>query len=240
MKAWLLAWQFLTRLPVKVRGNVDQAHLATSIVFYPAVGAILGAGLYLVNWQSFRVLPPLTCGLLLVGLQILLTGGLHVDGLCDLTDGWYGSNDREKRLTIMKDSRIGALGAISLVLVILLKASLLAVPRSIWLVLVLYEAGAKMMMVLAVGLFPYARSTGTGALLGQVQTRHVLAAAVLPLVLLAFAPWKVGLACCLAWAAGLFLVSRWSGALGGLTGDCYGAVHELWQVLFLLTLEVLL
>ncbi len=239
MKAWLVAWQFLTRLPLTIRGHVDESDLAASVSCFPAVGAVLGATLYLCGWQASRFLPPLTTGLLLVALQILVTGGLHLDGICDLSDGWYGSRDKERRLEIMKDSRLGALGATSLLLVVMFKASLLATPPADWRALVLYEAGAKFTMALAIAHFPYARRTGTGGLFKQVQTKHVLAAAILPLLLLVLAPWQIALAAGAAWLGSWLLANCWSKALGGLTGDCYGAIHELWQVMFLLALEVI-
>jgi len=240
MKAWWLAWQFLTRLPVGIKGEVDDRMLAASISYYPIVGAALGAAWYWLQWLGWSRVPALTLGLLLVGAQALVTGGLHLDGLCDFIDGWFGSRDRERRLAIMRDSRIGAFGAIALCLVLLLKASLLATPPREVLGLVLYECSAKLVLVLAVVAFPYARSSGTGSLLRQAGWRQALAAALLPVTLLIWAKsWPLTIACGLAGSLCWLLGSRWSTALGGLTGDCYGALHEIYQVVFLLSWEVL-
>ena len=240
MKSWLLAWQFLTRLPVTIAGELDEGQMTNSVIFYPAVGAVLGGGLHLLRWLGLRFWPPLTVGLLLVAAQVLLTGGLHLDGLADVTDGWYGSGDRERRLTIMKDSRIGTLGALALLLVVPLKASLLATTLpQLWQTLIIYEAGAKLMLVAAIVAFPYARASGTGASFRQVRLRQLLVAAVLPLALLVVAPWQLAVAAALAAVLNWLLAQHWSRQLGGLTGDCYGALHELWQVSFLLLLEVI-
>ena len=240
MKAWWLAWQFLTRLPVRIEGEVNDRMMAGSIGYYPIVGAALGAAWYWLQLFGWSWLPALTVGLLLVAAQALVTGGLHLDGLSDFVDGWFGGRDRERRLAIMRDSRIGALGASALCLVLLLKASLLATPPREVLSLVLYECSAKLVLVLAVVAFPYARSSGTGSLLRQAGWRQALAAALLPVTLLLWAKsWPLTIASGLAMLACWWLASRWSAALGGLTGDCYGALHEIYQVLFLLSWEVL-
>lgn len=239
MKSMLLAWQFLTRLPLKIRGEVNADHLAGSLIFFPLVGALIGLLLQLGSLLFTHWLPPLTSGLLLVAMQVLITGGLHLDGIGDLGDAWYGSQDQEKRLDIMRDSRLGALGAISLLLVITIKASLLAKRQPYWQSLVLYEAGAKLIMVLAIVIFPYARSAGTGAMFKKAKTRHVAIAALLPLLILILAPWQISLAVALATLSSWLMAHRLRQALGGLTGDCYGALHEIWQIFFLIALEVI-
>jgi adenosylcobinamide-GDP ribazoletransferase len=219
---------------------VDAQQLAWSAACYPAVGAVLGLVWWALGRFAMAALPPLTVGLLLVALQWLLTGGLHLDGLSDWADGWYGSRVRARRLEIMKDSRIGALGATALVLTVLLKASLLAEAPPYWWTLVLYEALAKLVMVAAIVGFPHARTSGTGSLLGQTGIRQALVAALLPLLLLAGAPWQATVAAAAASLVALLLAGHWSSALGGLTGDCYGALHEIYQVCWLLLLEVLI
>lgn len=240
MRAWWLAWQFLTRLPVRIAGEVNERMLAGSVIYYPAVGAALGVAWCWLQRLGWSRLPTPTAGWLLVAAQAMITGGLHLDGLADLTDGWFGSYDRERRLAIMRDSRIGALGAVSLLLVLSLKASLLATAPAAALVLVLYECTAKLVLVLAVVAFPYARGSGTGSLLRQAGWRQAVTATLIPLTLLLWArSWPLTIACGLAGSVCWLLAKRWATSLGGLTGDCYGALHEIYQVLFLLSWEVL-
>ncbi len=234
-----LALTFLTKLPWPWRGPAENQDLARSMFWFPWVGALLG----LIFWGAWaglhRVLPMPAAAALLLTLTVWLTGGLHLDGLADTTDGLGGGHAPADRLRIMKDSRVGAFGVISLILILLLKFSLFlsldgasAGDR----VLLLYPVISRWAMVLLAYRSPYARPEGG---LGQAMTlgvsRRVLAGASLSAgvvaVLILGGP-GLGL---LAAAAGLVWLGSlyFQKSLGGITGDILGATNEIVEVLVL-------
>ncbi|MFA5112592.1 MAG: adenosylcobinamide-GDP ribazoletransferase [Desulfobaccales bacterium] len=234
-----LALTFLTKLPWPWRGPAENQDLARSMFWFPWVGALLG----LIFWGAWaglhRLLPMPAAAALLLALTAWLTGGLHLDGLADTADGLGGGHAPADRLRIMKDSRVGAFGVISLILILLLKFSLFlsldptgAGDR----VLLLYPVLSRWAMVLLAYLSPYARPEGG---LGQAMTlgvsRRVLAGASLSAgVLAVLILGGPGLALA-AIAAGLvWLGSRYfQRSLGGITGDILGATNEIVEVLVL-------
>ena len=118
-----LAFMLLTRLPM---GQMAEAPpLAASVWAYSVVGAMVGALAGLVfSFAAWAGLPPVTAGLLAIGAGVLLTGAMHEDGLADLADGFGGGHTRERKLEIMRDSRIGSYGVVALVLALGLRAEL--------------------------------------------------------------------------------------------------------------------
>lgn len=181
-------------------------------------------------------------------LWVLLTGGLHWDGLADIADGLGGGRDPASRLEIMKDSRIGAFGALALICGLVLKGVFLRLLFSqygsflpLLGILILIGSTARGGQVLGIFLFPYARKEGMGRFFKErTGTRHLLAA-VATVLLLATGLYGVvgglialgGLAA--AVVAGLCL----SAPLGGLTGDAYGALTEGGEILLLLAVTAL-
>ncbi|MEL6344390.1 MAG: adenosylcobinamide-GDP ribazoletransferase [Myxococcota bacterium] len=232
----ILAFSFLTRLPVPALVPEDD-ELGRSMMYYPFVGAILGIGLWVLSVGAGMVLSPVltaVCTLFILGA---LTGGLHLDGVADCFDALGVFGDRERRLAVMKDPRVGALGAAGLFGVMLLKVFALAEIDPIMLVPAL--ACARWLSVIAVVGFPYARNRGTGrALADQTRWSEVAVGALftIPMILLAgpLAGWGVvgaGVAAgCVAW--------RMNRALGGLTGDVYGAIIEAAEVGFFLSVAI--
>lgn len=124
---FLVALRFLTRLPVPFVRTLDPPRLAASMAMFPVagavVGALVGASLVLCNLLG---LPDFFCAAFALAMGALVTGALHEDGLADVADGFGGGRTREQRLEIMRDSRIGAYGAMALVFVLLARAALLA------------------------------------------------------------------------------------------------------------------
>ncbi|MFB6363069.1 adenosylcobinamide-GDP ribazoletransferase [Paenibacillus elgii] len=261
------AFQFLSRLPVPVKLDYNDALFRRSVVFYPLVGLVLGlitaaAGLLLTS-----VLPPLPAAALLLGLWVLLTGALHLDGLMDTADGILSHRSRERMLEIMKDSRVGAMGVIAAVLVLLLKWSLLTelLPAAVagsqgnqWLLLVLVPLWSRWYMVVAIAHWPYARQAGSGmgGFFRGVGAGHAvgsgLVALLLSLCVVAAGKAFGGLSLPFWHMVGivviLFAVTIGSGVLmsvsihrklGGLTGDTYGAMNEFLEAALLLVLVLI-
>lgn len=244
MSAFLIALQFLTRLPISLPGMPAPAAVGRSLLSYPLVGLLLGAVLLSAQWVLQGKAPALQAALVLI-LWVGLTGGLHLDGLADSADAWAGGfGDRERTLTIMQDPRSGPIAVVVLVLLLLLKfAALLTLLQADQpLALLLAPWIARGLLPLLFLSTPYVRSGGLGALLATHLPRAEL-------------PW---------WLAGhallLILLSGWAGLLallaallvfaclrrlmcqrlGGTTGDTAGALVELAEaaVLLLLALSI--
>jgi len=234
-----LALTFLTKLPWPWRGPADEAALARSMFWFPWVGALLG----LIFWGAWaglhRVLPTPAAAALLLTLTVWVTGGLHLDGLADTADGLGGGHTPEAALSIMKDSRVGAFGVISLILGLVLKFSLflsLATQTRGAEALLLFPIISRWSMVLLAYLSPYARAEGG---LGQAMTLGVsprvlmgasLSAGGLSLLILG-APGLVlcVIAAALVWLGRLYFQRR----LGGITGDILGATNEVVEIMVL-------
>ena len=134
LRHFLLALQFFTRIPVTGRLAVwvgfSPAMLRASAAYFPAVGVVIGCLVVALSATLMYYLPtayaPLVAAALGTAWSVWLTGAFHEDGLADVADGLGGSYDRERALIIMKDSRVGAFGAIAVVLALLSKVALLA------------------------------------------------------------------------------------------------------------------
>jgi adenosylcobinamide-GDP ribazoletransferase len=238
------ALRFLTALPL-AHVEVKPGEIGRSAVYFPLVGLLLGlvlAGLDVL----LRLLWPLAvanAGLVLAG--VLLTGGLHLDGLMDSCDGLFGRRDPARRLEIMRDSRVGSFGVLGAGCALLVLYAGLGELREPWRwgALVLMATLSRWAMVLAIWGFPYARAEGLGrsfkdgislahvcvaTLLAVVVVAGVLAVGTLPLV--GAASLLVG--ALVALSVGGFVCTR----IPGLTGDSYGAIDVIAELAVLLTL----
>ena len=238
LRALLAAIGFLTRLPLGRSLSFAPEELGRALYFFPLVGALLGVLLLAAERALHGAFSPELIALLLTALLAALTGGLHLDGLADVCDGLAGGRgDRARTLEIMRDSRIGALGAVALVLLLLAKVlatrdALLLGPGCAWLV---YPVVARAAVVPLIVWLPYARASGLGsAFHDHGKLAHVLSAACLTGALVAVLGPRIAAAALVALAVaglvGLGLRRR----LGGLTGDVYGAAIELGELAFLL------
>jgi adenosylcobinamide-GDP ribazoletransferase len=235
----LVAARYLTIVPLPGRDSGLDA-LGRAAPWFPVVGLALGVVLTVIDVVVGRLFPPLLAALLVVTGWKLLTGGLHLDGLADCLDGLVG-RDPAHRLAIMHDSRIGALGAIGLILFLLLEVSALSeiVAPLRWRVLVVAPALARAMPPLLARLFPAARAHGHGAAfragLRRTSAPIALALGVIVAVAALGLPGLVAAAVGAfgAVALGVFLARR----LTGLTGDGLGASIEATELVVLLTVS---
>lgn len=237
-----LALTFLTVLPWRSLGQVGPQDLARSMFWFPWVGLILGLGFYAGQWVFQAFIPPVAAALLLV-LTVLATRGLHLDGLADTVDGLGGGRTPQERLAIMKDSRLGAFGALSLFLVLLLKFTLFmgCADKATAPVLICFPVLSRWGMVLLAYLSPYARPEGG---LGQAMTtgvsRRVLLGATLSALVPAFLIFRAGgLLVMAAAAATVWLLSVYfRKKLGGVTGDVLGTANEVLEILAIIGLSL--
>jgi adenosylcobinamide-GDP ribazoletransferase len=240
----ILAVRFLTIVPVPGREATGAGALGRAAWWFPAVGVALGACLVAADHLLAFLFPPLLGSILVIGLWKVLTGGIHLDGLADVLDGLAGRN-AERRLAIMRDSRIGVFGAAGIVLCFLISADALgALPAGRHPAMLLLAPAVGRFAPLLIGpLFP-AASPGQGAgaafLEGlspwaapvSVAGLWILSAALLGLwggLLLSLA-----LASVLLWA--VFVASR----LGGLTGDALGSSVEVGELATLVAAAALI
>lgn len=240
MRRYLIALQFLTILPIPSPQKYEANDLGRSTAWFPLVGLTIGGLLCLADMALTPLLPRHLTDALLVTLLALVTGGLHLDGLADVFDGLAARGPKERFLAVMKDSRIGAVGVVGLVLLLLLKyAALLALP--IYLkrpALLLVPALARFTQVVVMSRARAAQSDGLGAcfLSGSASAQRSLAAAsIIP------ATWLLGhaagiVALCLTVAWGLGVQIYFTRRLGGINGDIVGFSSETAEVLALITI----
>lgn len=240
----LNAIRFLTVLPVPASADAPQPDwLARAMKYFPIVGAGIGAASAIVFLIASEFWSPLIAALLAITTSIVLTSALHEDGLADTADSFGGGWTIEKRLTIMKDSRIGTYGALALGLGTALRIATLA-TLPVWAgaaTLLAVHAAARAMPAFVMNRLPYSGDTSTMKVSyadAPVQSEElifaliVVACAAIPLALVSFASLVAGLLLGVALAA---LLALWSRRLiGGYTGDVLGAVEQLFEIGFLL------
>ena len=230
--------QFLTTIPLPVKLEVKEEDFGKGLVFAPVVGLLLGcilAGAYFL--LSF-LFPAAVTSVLVMVVYILLTGGIHLDGLGDTFDGIFSNRPREKMLEIMRDSRVGTNAVLAVASLLLLNSALLASfdGQSAVYVLVLMPAAGRIGSLLGSGISTYARS---GAGLGKsfieyCGKREVIAGTIIyGMIFYAVKGLEGLLWCTIPYAAAIASTKFFSRKIGGTTGDILGAVCEINQTLFL-------
>jgi adenosylcobinamide-GDP ribazoletransferase len=234
------AARFLTRLPTPTEAAVAPDGVDRAARYFPVVGQLVGllcAGVWL---AAGRLWPGLPAAALAVGAGVLVTGALHEDGLADTADGLGGGRDREQRLAIMKDSRIGAYGALALILAVTVRIALLAgmTPWAGVLALVVAHGGARAAAVIVMTALPYsgdpraARIQPPPGEVTWVEAAVALALGAWPLIGLGLARATLAVGLAAAATTGMALAAR--RLIGGVTGDVLGAVEQLAEVALLM------
>ncbi|ULA58144.1 MAG: Adenosylcobinamide-GDP ribazoletransferase [Nitrospira sp.] len=245
-RPFVFAWHFLTAIPISRTHHAPTAQeLAASMAWYSTVGLLIGglvalADVGLRSWLAAEV-----GNALLIVLLVLLTRGLHQDGLADTVDGLAGGRTVEDRLRIMRDPRVGAFGATALCLSLLLRyAGLLALPATLRLpVLLCMPALGRWAMVSLAWASPSARRDGglAASFLTHLSWQHViLSSLVLAVALMMVLGGRVTVATMGMGVLLLVLIrQRCLTLLGGVTGDVLGATNEAVEILFLLLIPAL-
>lgn len=234
-QAFLITLQFLTILPVKLSTPVSSSAMGRSLLFYPLVGLFLGVVLIASEWLLSSQ-DPLVSAALVLTLWVVLTGGLHLDGLADSSDAWLGGlGDKARTLAIMKDPACGPIGVLALLLVLLLKfvaiVSLIETQQAIamlWAVVL-----ARTAMPLLFLTTNYQREQGLGSAMQAAMPENAVRAMLLiaTAVLVILAGIGVMLVTLVAFLLLRYLMER---RLGGFTGDTAGAMIELLETTVLL------
>jgi adenosylcobinamide-GDP ribazoletransferase len=243
MRLFIVAFQFLTIVPLPFAVRCEEEDLGRSMTFFPAVGLAIGALLAGADFLMAPFLPRGVSDLILVVLNSVVTGALHLDGLSDVCDGLAARGSRERFLNVMKDSRVGAVGAVALVLALGLKyQALLALPPQFKReTLLFFPLAARFAQVQMTVGSKRARNDGLGsAFIGGVGMTQLVLSAVVTLAAGYLLLGLNGVAC----TTFLFLVTWgikcWSHQrLGGITGDVIGCASEINEISCLLVLLVL-
>ena len=235
-----IALAFLTILPV---GYVESESPGRSFAFFPLIGLLIGfilasAAYALRLWLSAEL-----AALGVVVLWVVLTGGLHLDGFADACDGLLATVEPVRRLEIMKDPRTGSWAVVGLILLLLSKW--LTVREAAPVALILPPVIGRWIMVLAAFGFPYARSEGLGAFFrrGLRRRQVVLATSTVVILVIIWSllfDWRELVSVVMALVL-MIVIGRWASIRlgGGLTGDVYGALCELSEVIVLLLMSTL-
>lgn len=244
LRLFFIALQFFTRLPIPRWVGFQPHWLHHASRYFPLVGLVVGSATAAVYWAAAQVLPPAVAVLLSTAAGIYLTGAFHEDGFADACDGLGGGLTRERALEIMKDSRIGAYGAIGIVLLLAVKCAALAQlpPFAAIGALLVAHPLSRLMAASLIWRMDYARAEGKAKPMAEQMSGAeflIATACCLPAVLaaagLGWLDWR-GIA---IGGVAMALVTLWFARklqrrLGGYTGDCLGAVQQLTEAVFYL------
>lgn len=162
LKRCVAAFRFLTLFPLPGTFGTDVEELKGSLPFFPVVGIVLGFMSGTAAWIAWNFLPPLVAAVIISFLLLSFSGALHLDGLADCADGFFSSRDRTRILEIMRDSRIGVMGVIAIVIILLLKVSVLSSVEQAHAVraAMLMPLAGRSALVLMIFILPYVRKDG--------------------------------------------------------------------------------
>jgi adenosylcobinamide-GDP ribazoletransferase len=239
MKYLSIAFHLLTTLPVRAPQDWQPGDSGRAAGWYPFIGLVVGALVAVVYLLCTSFFSPLVTAALSLTAWVVLTGGLHLDGLSDCCDGLLHSSSPERRLEIMKDSRLGAFGGIGLMLVLILKVSALAsLPPGHMTPCILLAASLGRWSILPAGLQPLARPGGMGAdFASGLRKPALLWGGLIPLGLAVYLGIQGMIALGLSLLALFFLLRFVRARIGGVTGDVFGMVVEVTETLTLLILS---
>jgi len=235
MISLLTAFQFLTTFPAVIRRSFTAGELGRAVGFFPLVGLVLGGVLYGLGSSLRLIFPAQVVAIFILAAWLLLTRALHFDGFLDTCDGLFGGFTPERRLEIMRDSRVGAFGVAGGVMLLLAKyAAIISLPHLSGLLLA--PVLGRWVLSMAIFAYPYAREKGLGRdMKDNVRWLQVILATVMSaLAAWFFAAWTGLLAFAIAgvllWLGAGFILRR----IPGLTGDSYGALCEIVELAVLL------
>jgi adenosylcobinamide-GDP ribazoletransferase len=241
MRGFLRALQFLTVIRVSRDLEMTEKHLAGSMTYFPLVGLIIGLILAAIRYAADMVFPSSVADVMVIITLVILAGSLHLDGLADTVDGLAGGRDREKILTIMKDSQIGSFAVVALILAIILKVvALIEVTADMkYNALIVMPVLGRWSTVQLASCFSYARS-GFGIAQAFTQfagkKEFLISSLITAAVAIGLFRWYglliVAIIGVFTTLFGLFFKRR----VGGVTGDIMGAACELAEVITLLAM----
>ena len=251
MKRLIGIIQFMTRIPIPVDTGFDE-EFHKSIIYFPIVGLVLGICYMLVAKLGLVLFNPYITAVLVLASEVILTGGLHLDGLGDSFDGLYSYRDKEKILEIMKDSRLGTNGLLAIVIVFLLKVGFLnsLLEQDILWPILTMPVVARSMQVIACYRTKTPREKGMGNIfIGKVSTSYLVSVIILMLGInigtiylmegqILYANEIITLLI-MTIGVKLFVKSVYK-KIDGITGDILGCICELSELVYLMIIYVMM
>ena len=240
MTSIIAAFQFLTISPTLIKRIFTAQEMGRAVGWFPLVGVVLGLLLYGINNMAQLIFPVSVSAAITLFAWVIFTRAFHLDGLMDTCDGLFGGFTAERRLEIMKDSRMGAFGVAGGVLILLTQYAALSASTNLFVALILATTLGRWSSPLVIYWFPYAREDGLGIEMKRnVGSREVLLATSI----MSITAWLVygwpGFLFMVAAAAIGFLVAVYTmRLLPGLTGDIYGTVTSLVEMFTLVFFTV--
>ena len=227
-----VALQFLTKLPVRSE-SPTALDIARSYYFYPIIGLLVGLVAILLRFVLAVFFPMPFCLMVVLAFLIWVTGGLHEDGLADVADGMAGGWTTEDRLRIMKDSHVGAFGALALALMLLIKYSALTSmnPLHVDNAIVSGQLLARWAF-LPFGYFnsPAREGLGSRFMKGITKETVIITSVLAATIVILLSPLRGAIAFCVSGIVVAASCAYFRARLGGVTGDCFGATFQFVEI----------
>jgi len=247
LKIFFAALTFFTRIPSPFAYVVNnEALLNRAARYFSLVGWIVGGICAFVVWLSIQFLPHSVSIILSMGAGILVTGAFHEDGFADSCDGFGGGWTKERILEIMKDSRIGSYGTIGIVLMLLTKyLVLMEIPfHKLPLVLIAAHSLSRLASTHCIFTHEYVGNQGTSKakpLCSEITSKEMILSTLLGLIpLFLFNDYRIFLTLIPVFIAKWWLAKYFKKWIGGYTGDCLGAIQQVTEVVFYLSMMVMI
>lgn len=235
IKSFILSLQFLTRIPINIPVDFNKENLRRSTFFFPLVGVILG-GISGIIYYLFSFINGDLASLATVIAMIILTGGLHLDGLADTFDGFMSNTDKERTLEIMKDSRVGAFGVIALILNILTKYVLISnMGGKIAIILMLSLGNSRLVLGHKMAYKKIGRPGGLGHMFNTSKPKkYVVVSGIIYILILGLLNplYLIPLLGTIIMGEIITLITYRK--IDGFTGDVYGATVEIGEIVSLI------
>lgn len=237
----LLAIGFLTKLPIPKSLDYNSNKLADGLLFAPLIGFIIGGLIVLLYFVVSSFFPNYIVAAIVLVFYVYITGGLHIDGLGDLGDGLYSGRSNDGFYQVMKDSRLGTGGLLTIIFVLLFDYLFLIETMS-WKVLLFLPVAGRLGMLLGAIIGSYPKDyDGSGKLF--IDGRSFKNSWWMLLVIIAFSfvlfNWQGLLIFIGLLIVTFILVMLWSKRLDGITGDMLGAIVEYSQVIYLILVYII-
>jgi len=236
----IAAFQFLTISPTLIKRMFTSQEMGRAVGWFPLVGVVLGLLLYGLNDVAQLIFPVSVSAAITLFAWVLFTRAFHLDGFMDTCDGLFGGFTPQRRLDIMKDSRMGAFGVAGGVLILITEYSALSASANLFVALILAATLGRWASPLVIYWFPYAREDGLGIEMKRnVRFQEVLIATLIAGLTSWFVYGWMGFVFMLGAAMIGFLVALYAmRLLPGLTGDIYGTVTTLVEMLVLVVFTI--
>ena len=236
LESIVVAFQFLTRLYLPINVEWDTGNLRRSLMWFGLVGAFIGVILAgaMTLFNRFDLIPAVSAIIILI-IWIFITGGMHIDGISDMADGFFSLRDKEKTLEIMKDSHVGAFGVITIVFLLLIKFEMLKefiiIEKNVWL-LILPPTIARIAAGLVLSFYETTKKSGLGYTFHSSDTRIFWAIGfIVTLIISSILNIKSLIFIVIAILASNLMALWAKKKIGGLNGDIYGAIVETVEVI---------